>query len=158
TDIDRRADVGGQRNQDLAPPAVPGSNDQPTPRQGPFHAADGSNDFPVGRLDAATDEVVPIERARRQFRELLRRYPQLTTGESLGLAHRVDAFDPDHWTLALKPHRRDPHRTDHAAALGEQLGAGTESRLRKIGFEIHDDLAANAMRPRDAPDYGHVVP
>ena len=39
-----------------------------------------------------------------------------------------------------------------------KLRAGLKFRLRKIGLEIHDDLAANAVRTRDAPDERHFFP
>src|SRR5262245_8088444 len=66
-DVDRRADVRRQRNQNLAALTV---DDQAAAGHFSFDTADDANRRPVARLDATADEIVPVEHSRRQLGQL----------------------------------------------------------------------------------------
>ena len=79
---------------------------------------------PSRGLDPAPDQIVPVERARRQRRQPLDRHAQFLPRQRLGVVHRVDARDPDDRPLPMKPRAGDRQRLHLTAALDEQLGAG----------------------------------
>ena len=91
-------------------------------------------------------------------RQPIDRHAQLVSRQRRGVVHRLDARNPDDRTLPVKPDARQRQRLNRPAALDEQLGAGLKPLLGKIGVEIHDDLAANAVRPGNPSDRGHLIP
>jgi hypothetical protein len=58
----------------------------------------------------------------------------------------------------MKPDCGEPQRLDVPAALDKQFRAGPKPLLRKIGLEIDDHLAADAVGTRDASHESHIAP
>ena len=101
---------------------------------------------------------MPVERPRRQRSQPFERHTQLAPGQPVGGIHIVDTMQPDYGSFPMKPDGRDQHRLDDAGVIDEQLGARSKSLLRKIGLGVDDHLAANPVRPSDAPDERHLFP
>ena len=90
-DVDRRADLLRQRHQHLAARRL---EHQPAAgERRPRRLFTDSDARAVGRLDEAADQIVPVERAFRQRRQPLDRYPELQARERA--AARVHVLDAD---------------------------------------------------------------
>src|SRR5438876_1824800 len=154
-DVNRGADCPGQRHLHLS---AWSRDHETTPLERPLDVADDTDVLTRSRFHATPDQLVPVKRLGRQRRKPIDRNSQLGAGKRLRLGHRRHAVDPHDRPFLLKADRRQAQPLDPAGSLDEQLGAGLETGLGKIGVEIDDHLPSNAVRTRDASDQGHLVP